>query len=98
LFAAVYMLTMFKRVVFLKPLNPKLLKLTDFNLREWIYMVPLVVFVFWIGIYPNTFLSKMHASVNHLIEQTKITNVNPNLNGKVSFDNKVIIKKSGLKG
>jgi NADH-quinone oxidoreductase subunit M len=94
LFAAVYMLTMFKRVVFLKPLNPKLLNLKDFNIREWIYMVPLVIFVFWIGIYPNTFLSKMHTSVNHLVEQTKVTNVNTNLNGKVSFDNKVIIKKA----
>jgi NADH-quinone oxidoreductase subunit M len=70
LFSAVYMLTMFKRVVFLKVTNPKNLELQDMNKREWAYMLPLLLFVFWIGLYPNTFLSKMRVSVEHLLQQT----------------------------
>jgi NADH-quinone oxidoreductase subunit M len=32
---------------------------------------PLVVIVFWMGIYPNAFLDVMHASVANLIEQSQ---------------------------
>ncbi len=70
LFSAIYMLTMYKRVVFLKVTNPKNLELKDMNKREWAYMLPLLLFVFWIGLYPNTFLSKMRVSVEHLLQQT----------------------------
>ncbi len=73
LFSAVYMLTMYKRVVFLKVTNPKNLELQDMSKREWAYMVPLVLFVFWIGLYPNTFISKMRVSVEHLLKQTNRT-------------------------
>ena len=77
LFSAVYMLTMYKRVVFLKVTNPKNLLLKDMSIREWIYMVPLVIFVFWIGLYPNTFVSKMRVSVEHLLKQTnRVAEVN----------------------
>ncbi|MCK7519039.1 MAG: hypothetical protein MZV64_15595 [Ignavibacteriales bacterium] len=34
-------------------------------------MVPLLVFVFWIGFYPNTFLDKMNPSLENLIQQVK---------------------------
>ncbi len=78
LFSAVYMLTMYKRVVFLKVTKPKNLGLKDMNKREWAYMVPLLIFVFWIGIYPNTFLSKMRVSVEHLLNQVNRTTVNVN--------------------
>ena len=73
IFSAVYMLTMYKRVVFLKVTNPKNLELKDMSIREWIYMVPLVIFVFWIGLYPNAFVSKMRVSVEHLLKQTNRT-------------------------
>ncbi len=45
----------------------------DLNLREVITMVPLIVFVFWIGFYPNMFLDYMHSSVEHLIQQVNQT-------------------------
>ena len=34
-------------------------------------MLPLLLFVFWIGIYPNTFFEKMNPSLENLIEQVK---------------------------
>jgi len=39
------------------------------NKREWAILLPIVLMIFWIGIYPNSFLRKMDASVNHLLKQ-----------------------------
>ncbi len=71
IFAAVYMLWMFQRVMFGELKNPANQKLKDLSAREIILMVPLLVFVFWIGIYPNTFLEKMNPAMENLIEQVK---------------------------
>ena len=67
--AAVYMLWMFQRVMFGKLDNPKNQVLKDLNLRELCVILPLLVFVFWIGVYPNTFLEKMTPAVDQMIEQ-----------------------------
>jgi NADH-quinone oxidoreductase subunit M len=68
---AVYMLWMFKRV-FLGPkgelVNDDHHPLHDLNLREIAVMVPLVIMVFWMGLFPNQFLDWTKASVTHLIE------------------------------
>ncbi|PLX95025.1 MAG: NADH-quinone oxidoreductase subunit M [Desulfuromonas sp.] len=67
--AAVYMLWMFQRVMFGKLDNPKNQVLKDLNLRELCVIAPLLVFVFWIGVYPNTFLEKMTPAIDQMIEQ-----------------------------
>jgi NADH-quinone oxidoreductase subunit M len=69
--AAVYMLWMFQRVMFGEITNPKNAELQDLNAREIVLMIPLLVFVFWIGIYPNTFFSKMSPALENLIIQVK---------------------------
>ncbi|PLX97950.1 MAG: NADH-quinone oxidoreductase subunit M [Desulfuromonas sp.] len=69
--AAVYMLWMYQRVMFGKITNPKNEELKDLSLREIVLMVPLLIFVFWIGIYPNTFFSKMNPSLENLLQQVK---------------------------
>ncbi len=69
--AAVYMLWMFQRVMFGKITKEENRKIPDMNLREIAYMLPLVVFIIWIGVYPQPFLRKMDASVNHLISHVK---------------------------
>ena len=69
---AVYMLWMVQRVFFGEVTNPKNYKIPDMNLRELVYMAPLLVLIFWIGLYPNFFLKKMHVSVNHFIKQVKV--------------------------
>ncbi|MBI5777411.1 MAG: NADH-quinone oxidoreductase subunit M, partial [Nitrospirae bacterium] len=66
--AAVYLLWMLQRVAFGVPNAAHASHLRDLNLREMITMAPLVVLVFWIGFFPNPLLTKMHASVNDLIE------------------------------
>jgi NADH-quinone oxidoreductase subunit M len=68
---AVYMLWMFKRVFFGK--EGELVKddhhpLHDLNMREIAVMIPLVLMVFWMGLFPNQFLDWSKASVDHLIQ------------------------------
>jgi len=69
--AAVYMLWMFQRVMMGKITNPKNEELQDLSAREIVVMLPLLVFVFWIGFYPNTFFDKMNPSLENLIQQVK---------------------------
>jgi NADH-quinone oxidoreductase subunit M len=63
-----YMLWLYQRVFFMET-NPKVAGLPDLNLRELVTLLPMVILIFWIGIYPNTFLSFMHPSVEHLLER-----------------------------
>ncbi len=57
--SAVYLLWSYQRVM-LGPLsNPKNRQLRDMNLREWIYMGPLVVLVFVMGVFPNLILDDL---------------------------------------
>ena len=71
--AAVYMLWMFQRVMFGKLDNPKNQTLTDLNLREIVVLVPIVVFIIWIGVYPKPFLSRMEQSVSQVLQQSRST-------------------------
>ena len=65
--AAAYLLWMVQRVAFGVP-DPHILpKLRDVNLREMITVVPLVVLIFVIGIFPNPILTRMHPSVEKVI-------------------------------
>ena len=50
-----------------KATNEANLRLTDMNGREVAYILPLILFIFWIGVYPQPFLRRMDASVNAYI-------------------------------
>jgi NADH-quinone oxidoreductase subunit M len=65
--SACYMLWMFQRVMFDKITNPENAKLKDINRRELALLLPITILIFWIGIYPKPILSRMDASVNHLL-------------------------------
>jgi len=65
--AAVYLLWMVQRVAFGVPSPHYLPKLRDVDQREMVTLVPLVVLVFWIGLFPNPILTRMHASVEKVI-------------------------------
>ncbi len=73
--SAVYMLWMYQRVIFGELNNPKNKNLTDLNLREKFVLVPLVVLIFWMGIYSDSFLRKMDASVDQVLRQLNSTAV-----------------------
>ncbi|MCK9425547.1 MAG: NADH-quinone oxidoreductase subunit M [Ignavibacteriaceae bacterium] len=70
IFAAVYMLWMYQRVVFGEyHLSEKLGHLTDLNTREMIVLIPIFVFIVWIGVYPGTFLKLTDAVSASIIHQ-----------------------------
>jgi NADH-quinone oxidoreductase subunit M len=65
--AAIYMLYMFQKL-FLGPLDKDENKVVkDINLREILTLVPLVVFIFWIGLYPKPFFNLIGPSVDKLV-------------------------------
>ncbi len=68
---ACYMLWMYQRVFFME-VNTKLQDISDVNGREILTLMPMLVLVFWIGIYPNAFLSFMHVSVQHLLDRVSL--------------------------
>lgn len=65
--AAIYMLFMFQKL-FLGPVDKEENKvLKDLNWREIITLVPLVFFIFWIGLYPKPFFDLMGPAVDNLV-------------------------------
>ncbi len=72
IFAAVYLLWMFQRVMFGPVTNPKNEGLKDINKREWATLVPIVVFIFWIGLHPLTFLNISDSSTEALIQRLEL--------------------------
>lgn len=69
IFAAVYLLWMYQRVFFGTNDNPANHNLKDLTKREWATLVPLVIFIVWIGVYPSTFTNYSENSTRKLINK-----------------------------
>jgi NADH-quinone oxidoreductase subunit M len=70
-FGAVYMLSLFQRVM-LGPLNnPQNRKLNDLSGRETWVLVPMLVMAFWLGVSPKTFLKDIDPAVTATLAQIK---------------------------
>lgn len=63
---AVYMLNLFRKV-FLGEVKEHNLTLKDINIRESFAVIPLVIIVIWLGIYPKPILDKIDFSVKNLV-------------------------------
>jgi NADH-quinone oxidoreductase subunit M len=65
--AAIYMLYMFQKL-FLGPLDkPENQSLKDLKPREVVTLIPLLLLIFWIGLYPKPFFGLMAPSVEKLV-------------------------------
>ncbi|HEX5773871.1 MAG TPA: NADH-quinone oxidoreductase subunit M, partial [Geomobilimonas sp.] len=69
--SAVYMLWMFQRVMFGELNNPKNQTLKDLNAREIAIMVPLIILIFVMGVYPTPFIDKMNPAIDRMIQLSK---------------------------
>ena len=69
IFAAVYLLWMYQRVVFGEIRHSNLNSLTDLNTRERLVLIPIFIFIVWIGIYPTTFLKVSDRSTAKVVKQ-----------------------------
>jgi NADH-quinone oxidoreductase subunit M len=71
IFAAVYLLWMYQRTIFGEITHEENRRLRDLDAREWALLVPVLVLIVWIGVYPRAFTGKTEASVEALINQVQ---------------------------
>jgi len=72
IFAAVYLLWMYQRVVFGNVTNPANQGLKDLSVREIAVLVPVLLFIVWIGIFPGTFLKQSASATRHLVSTVQL--------------------------
>ncbi len=80
--SAVYMLWMIQRVVFGEITNEKNRNLPDLNLREKFVLVPLVILIIFMGVYPSFFLNRTAEQIKQIrtvVEKNKPNNPVANL-------------------
>ncbi len=65
--AAIYMLWMFQKMFLGEVTNEKNKSLKDMSRWEIGTLLPIIVLIFWIGLYPKPFLEIMSPSVNQLV-------------------------------
>jgi NADH-quinone oxidoreductase subunit M len=65
--AAIYLLQMYQKVFLGPAKEPGEHPLKDLNVREIITLVPLLVLIFWIGLYPRPFFNLMAPTVEQLV-------------------------------
>ncbi|HEX9818443.1 MAG TPA: NADH-quinone oxidoreductase subunit M [Methylomirabilota bacterium] len=70
-FAAVYLLWMYQRVAFGEITREENRRLTDLSPREWAVLVPVLLFIVWIGVYPTAFTGKTEATIAALLAQVE---------------------------
>jgi NADH-quinone oxidoreductase subunit M len=68
IFAAVYMLWMYQRVAFGEVRHPENRRLPDLNGRELWTLVPLLILIVWIGVYPKPFTAITEPAVAKLLQ------------------------------
>jgi NADH-quinone oxidoreductase subunit M len=71
IWGAIYMLWMFQRFMFGPLTRPENQNLQDLNKREIAILVPIILVMFWIGIYSNSFLRKTEVAVRESIRHTQ---------------------------
>jgi len=64
---AAYMLYLYKRVIFGNLIHDDAKKMKDINMREIFIFAPLIILVFWMGIYPSYFTKPIAPSVEKII-------------------------------
>jgi len=64
---ACYMLWLYKRVIFGSLNKNKAGDILDIDLIEMLVFLPLIILVFWIGIYPESFISEFREPISNII-------------------------------
>ncbi len=67
-FAAVYLLWMYQRVIFGELRHAENRQLTDLNAREIWTLVPILLLIVWIGVYPKPFTAVTETAVADLLQ------------------------------
>jgi len=73
--AAAYMLYLYWRICFGQARTAEASAMVDLSAREWWLLLPIIVAVFWMGIYPESFLRPIRNDVGRLV--TRLERVAP---------------------
>jgi NADH-quinone oxidoreductase subunit M len=68
IFAAVYLLWALQRMIFNRLDNPENERLTDLTRRELVVLIPLVVGIVWLGLFPGPVLRRMEPASQRFVE------------------------------
>jgi NADH-quinone oxidoreductase subunit M len=93
--AAVYLLYMVQRIAFGVARPHELPRLKDVTARELATLVPLAMLVFWIGLFPNPLVSRMHGSVIKTLETMARTKVAPSSHPSAAHRIPVVLGSTG---
>ena len=93
---AMYMLYLYRRVIFGTITRDDLRGMTDLSLREKIVFAPLLILVLWMGIYPSSFLVPIRTSVDHLVAQVNAANKTGRQAGADASDPRSISADAGI--
>ncbi len=70
-FAAVYLLWMYQRVIFGEVTREENRALPDLTAREWAVVAPVLLFIVWIGVSPSLFTGPTEATLEALLAQVQ---------------------------
>jgi len=73
---AAYMLTMYKHVVFGPVTKDENRTLRDLSAREVMAVVPVIVMIIWMGVYPKPFIDRIEPTVNVLMQRLERAGAN----------------------
>jgi len=71
IFAAIYLLWAYQRVFFGKIVHSANEKLRDCTAREAFVLIALIIFIIWIGVYPEPFLTRMEPSLQVILDRVQ---------------------------
>jgi NADH-quinone oxidoreductase subunit M len=69
---AAYMLWLYRRIVFEKITREDVRAMLDLHWREVAIFVPMIAVVFWMGIYPNSFLKPMQPAIAGVLQRVQV--------------------------
>jgi NADH-quinone oxidoreductase subunit M len=69
---AIYMLYLYRRVIFGTITRDDLRAMLDLSMREKLIFAPLIVLVFWMGIYPASFIDPLKPSVAAILQRGQV--------------------------
>ncbi len=78
---AVYMLYLYRKVVFGAQVNADAAAMRDLNVREFVMMVPMAAVVVWMGVYPESFIAPIRDDI--IAIDARLADVKPDEDAKI---------------
>jgi len=85
IFGAAYLLWLYQRTMLGEVTNEKNKKVPDLTWREWAYMLPLMIWAVWIGVYPKPYFEILEKPVARIVQRVNGARSAPQLAGAQSL-------------